>query len=710
MHPLLLASALHGLVPTAFANSGGKTGAGATPQSCNSGSCHGGGATPTVTLTGPTGSVLPGSVNTLTLRVRHMGGVVVTSGAGLNVATSAGTLSVTEASGTKVQNGQITHTGKRAINEGADTVRFEFGWTAPATEGSVTLQGWGNAVNGAQGSAGDFAALASLTIQVASEVVSCTPTTEAVGDGIDQDCDGGDLCLADEDGDGVGGVGTVASRDLDCADVGEAVVGGDCDDRSASVRPGAIEAIGDGVDQDCDGGEVCLADVDGDRFGGTATVDSRDLDCADDGEAGLGGDCDDASAFVNPAAREVVGDGLDQDCDGGDTCYADLDGDGFGGADAFVESDDLDCADRGEHAGATDCDDASVLFSPGGVEQCDPLDRDEDCNGVADDDDVTGAGMPYAVGTIRYWVDADGDGVGSGQPAYTCEEARVPAGAARVGGDCDDARDAVYPGAVEACDATEDLNCDGSFGSADADSDGFSACTDCDDTRVDANPAAAETCNGADDDCDGAVDEPDASDAQAFHLDADLDGFGDGATAVTACAAPSGYVSDASDCDDDDGGVYPSAPEVAYDGLDQDCDGEDLCDQDLDGFGACAGEDDCDDLDEDAFPGAEETVGDGVDQDCDGVDALPPEDTGVATDTSSGTDTSTGTSTTTETATTTATGTGTGTEPTVADEGDEEARKAGAFGWLGCATGAGRPGVAPVLGLMALLGLRRRRG
>jgi hypothetical protein len=706
MHTVLLASFLHALVPHALANSGGKTGAGATPQSCN-GSCHSGGATPTVTLTGPVGRVEPGSLHTLTLRVRHMGGVVGTSGAGLNVATSAGTLSVTEASGTKLQNGQVTHTGKRAINEGADTVRFEFGWTAPPTAGSVTLQGWGNAVNGAQGSAGDLAALASLTIDVAS----CTPTTEAVGDGIDQDCDGGDLCLADGDGDGVGGVGTVASRDLDCADVGEAVVGADCDDGAASVYPGAREAIGDGVDQDCDGGEVCLADVDGDRFGGFATVDSRDLDCADVGEAGLGGDCDDADGMRYPGAPEGTADGIDSDCDGGDTCYADMDGDGFGGADRVVRSDDLDCADPGEYAGATDCDDTSMLLSPGAVEQCDPLDRDEDCNGVSDDEDVTGAGMPYAVGTIRYWVDADGDGVGSGQASYTCEEERVPPGAARVGGDCDDSRGAVHPGAFEACDATEDLNCDGAFGSVDGDGDGFSACTDCDDTRADANPAAAETCNGADDDCDGVLDEPDAADAQAFHLDADLDGFGDGATAVTACAAPSGYVSDASDCDDDDDGVYPSAPEVAYDGLDQDCDGGDLCDQDLDGFGACAGEDDCDDLDTEAFPGADEIVGDGIDQDCDGVDALPPEDTGVATDTSSGTDTSTGTSTTTETATTTstATGTGTGTEPTVTDEDDEEARKAGAFGWLGCATGAGRPGVAPVLGLMALLGLRRRR-
>jgi MYXO-CTERM domain-containing protein len=542
-----------------------------------------------------------------------------------------------------------------------------------------------------------------------------------VGDGIDQDCDSVDLCYVDADDDGFGTSATQNGRSLSCeADVGLAAVTGDCDDTAASVRPGATEAIGDGVDQDCDGGEVCLADADGDRFGGTATVDSRDTDCADDGEAGLGGDCDDASAFVNPGAREVVGDALDQDCDGGDTCYADLDGDGFGGADAVVESDDLDCADLGEHAGATDCDDGSVLFSPGAVEQCDPLDRDEDCNGVADDDDVTGAGMPYAVGTIRYWVDADGDGFGSGQPSYTCEEERVPAGAARFGGDCDDARDAVYPGAVETCDATEDLNCDGSFGSADADGDSFPACADCDDTRAEANPSAAETCNGVDDDCDGTVDEPDASDAQAFHLDDDLDGFGDGATAVTACAAPSGYVSNADDCDDADADTHPGAPEVPYDGLDQDCDDGDLCDQDLDGFGACANEDDCDDLDEDAFPGADEILGDGIDQDCDGADALPPDDTGTGTATDTTTSTGTGTDTATGTGSDPGTSTGTGSD-TATDEGsdealpydgvdeDDEARKAGAFGWLGCATAPDRGAPGGVLGLAMLLALRARR-
>jgi hypothetical protein len=71
------------------------------------------------------------------------------------------------------------------------------------------------------------------------------------------------------------------------------------------------------------------------------------------------------------------------------------------------------------------------------------------------------------------------------------------------------------------------------------------------------------------------------------------------------------------DCDDTDGAVYPSAAEVAYDGIDQDCDGADLTDVDGDGYDAQeAGGDDCDDDDGEINPDAEE-VADGLDNDCD---------------------------------------------------------------------------------------------
>ena len=101
-----------------------------------------------------------------------------------------------------------------------------------------------------------------------------------------------------------------------------------------------------------------------------------------------------------------------------------------------------------------------------------------------------------------------------------------------------------------------------------------------------------------------------------FFADGDGDGFGDPADAIEDCVAPTGYVEDATDCDDADPDVNPAAAEVAYDGLDNDCDGL-TPDDDLDGDGADIA-DDCDDGDDRVHPGAEETCDDGVDQDCDG--------------------------------------------------------------------------------------------
>ena len=165
-------------------------------------------------------------------------------------------------------------------------------------------------------------------------------------------------------------------------------------------------------------------------------------------------------------------------------------------------------------------------------------------------------------------------------------------------------------------------------------------------------------------DCDDGDDEVGL--AGTWYADADGDGFGAALTTRAACDAPQGFVADGSDCDDDDGSVYPGAAEVCG-GRDEDCDGlvDDLDpslggtlplwvpDGDDDGFpaastgtatvGAClapagyvpapAGDDpvDCDDADSSAFPGGTELC-DGADNDCDGrVDAdVVPESAGSA--------------------------------------------------------------------------------
>jgi hypothetical protein len=122
---------------------------------------------------------------------------------------------------------------------------------------------------------------------------------------------------------------------------------GDCDDEDASVRHGAAE-VANSVDDNCDGtideGTVAYDD-DGDGYSeddgdcddgnasnspdATESADWVDNDCDgvvdegtvaydDDGDGYTenGGDCDDSDADVSPADREVVGDGVDNDCDG----------------------------------------------------------------------------------------------------------------------------------------------------------------------------------------------------------------------------------------------------------------------------------------------------------------------------------------------------------------------------------------------------------
>jgi hypothetical protein len=73
----------------------------------------------------------------------------------------------------------------------------------------------------------------------------------------------------------------------------------DCDDTNDTIYPGAVEVLGDGLDNDCDGvvDEGVAVDADGDGFAVPL-------------------DCDDTNATIYPGAVEVLGDGLDNDCDG----------------------------------------------------------------------------------------------------------------------------------------------------------------------------------------------------------------------------------------------------------------------------------------------------------------------------------------------------------------------------------------------------------
>ncbi len=471
-------------------------------------------------------------------------------------------------------------------------------------------------------------------------------------DGRDEDCDGTaddgltGTWYVDGDGDGYGDSRTATTT---CDAVGLVTNGDDCDDGASDVSPSGVESC-DGRDEDCDGtvddgvGDTWYADVDGDGFGGATSVQA----CAQpSGHVHSSTDCDDSANDTYPGAAETC-DGRDEDCDGDtdedatETWYTDADGDGFGDGSAPVA---VCGGGDGLAPSGDDCDDTDASVSPSGTETCDG--RDEDCDGDTDED-----------GGPDWFADGDGDGYGGGAAVQACS---APTGHVSDGSDCDDGDDGVNPGAAELCDGV-DNDCNGDvdddaddlrMGYVDADGDGHGgyamawACsygagveedpTDCDDGSPSVHPGADETCNGVDDDCDGTADE-DALDAATWYVDGDGDGHGDPTTAVVACDAPSGTVSDADDCDDGNRAVHPDAVEDC-DGVDEDCDG--VIDQGLslttwyvdgdgDGFGgddtvaSCLqpsgtteAAEDCDDADASVHPDAEE-VCDDLDNDCDG--------------------------------------------------------------------------------------------
>lgn len=150
----------------------------------------------------------------------------------------------------------------------------------------------------------------------------------------------------------------------------------------------------------------------------------------------------------------------------------------------------------------------------------------------------------------------------------------------------------------------------------DADNDGFNAEDDCNDGDAAVNPDATEICDGVDNDCDGTTDVG-AADESTFYADTDGDGYGNAAVTETACSASVGFVADATDCDDADAAIHPSAEETDCGGtVDYNCDGSvGSDDRDADGWLAC---EDCDDSEAAANPSGTE-VCDGLDNDCEGT-------------------------------------------------------------------------------------------
>ena len=350
-----------------------------------------------------------------------------------------------------------------------------------------------------------------------SDATAFPGAMEVPDDGVDQDCDGIDAatCFYDGDGDGYGWSGTFVDGDGDCTDdENDSDVGTDCDDSSADIHPGGEEVPDDGFDQDCSGADrvTCYLDLDGDGWGGDQTELDDDGNCTDAGQTAESLDCDDADLHTHPGAEDAAEDGIDQDCNGVDAalCYYDGDQDGYGWPGSHTDADGA-CDGPNQAAEGTDCDDSSPDIYPGAEEVPDDG-FDQDCDGVD---------------AVTCLSDADGDGYGGDVGVVDLDGDCTDEGQTSLGGDCDDADDAVHPGALEVAD------------------------------------------DGLDQDCNGA-------DTVTCFYDGDLDGYGWPGTVVDGdgdCTDDPYQSPVGTDCDDLLDSIYPGAPEVLGDGIDQDCDG-----------------------------------------------------------------------------------------------------------------------------------------
>ena len=119
--------------------------------------------------------------------------------------------------------------------------------------------------------------------------------------------------------------------------------------------------VGASTSEDCQYLSTYYVDNDGDGYG----TDPVELCALEEGYAELPGDCNDNSAIAYPGnPADIVGDGIDGDCDGGETCYRDIDADGYRNSD---ETDligspfNINCSEFGEAYGyqPIDCDDTN---------------------------------------------------------------------------------------------------------------------------------------------------------------------------------------------------------------------------------------------------------------------------------------------------------------------------------------------------------------
>jgi len=206
------------------------------------------------------------------------------------------------------------------------------------------------------------------------------------------------------------------------------------------------------------------------------------------------------------AVTDTDGDGI---LDDSDNCpdvanpdQTDTDGDGYGDACDLVctDSDGDGSSVEGGDCGPADCDDTNTDVYPGADEICDGLDNN--CDSAVDE------GL-----TNRFYQDADSDSYGN--LLNVTAGCTPPVGYVLDNTDCDDSDANEHPGQTWHKDADGDGYSDGTTDTISCTrpagyklaSELTATSGDCDDGSAAINPGATEVCNGADDNCDGNIDE-----------------------------------------------------------------------------------------------------------------------------------------------------------------------------------------------------------
>ncbi len=239
------------------------------------------------------------------------------------------------------------------------------------------------------------------------------------------------------------------------------------------------------------------------------------------------------------------------------TWFLDSDGDGYGTPTVSLTQCDQPA---GYVADNTDCNDDPVtggMIHPAATEICDGVDNN--CNSATDE------GVQFT-----FYEDVDGDGFGD--PNSFTMYCAAPMGYVGNDMDCDDMDADEIPGQVWYADLDNDGYSSGTTLTQCLRPAGYKVASeltaptgDCNDNAAGVNPTATEVCDGFDNNCNSAVDEGVLT---TYYLDMDRDGFGNPVSTIMACDEPRGYVTNNTDCNDNNATEFPG--QVWYADLDND--------------------------------------------------------------------------------------------------------------------------------------------